>query len=277
MANPLSTPLPPLRDVISRHGLRAKRSLGQHFLLDQNLTDRIARTAGELFGINVIEVGAGPGGLTRALLVAGAGHVTVLEKDRRCIDALAELQPLFPERLSIIEGDAREVDLAETVPAPRRIVANLPYNISTVLLIGWLRQASAFQSLTLMFQKEVADRLAASPGTKAYGRLSVMTQWLCEVEHAFDIDRRAFTPPPAVTSSVVHLRPRSLGDGEPGWSAMERVARTLFGQRRKMLRTTFRGLGVTPEALGLDAKLRAENLGLEDFRRIAQAIGAEPV
>ena len=217
--------LPPLREVIARHGLAARKSLGQNFLLDLNLTARIARAAAPLERVNVIEIGPGPGGLTRALLLAGAGHVTAIERDPRCVAALAELAEAFPGRLSIVAGDALEIDPATLAPAPRKIVANLPYNIATPLLLGWLGTATAYESLTLMFQKEVAERLAATPRSKAYGRLSVMTQWLCEVRALFDIPAKAFVPPPKVTSSVLRLTPRAAPLAPCRRDDLERVAR----------------------------------------------------
>ncbi|MEE8393272.1 MAG: 16S rRNA (adenine(1518)-N(6)/adenine(1519)-N(6))-dimethyltransferase RsmA, partial [Rhodospirillales bacterium] len=198
-----SPSLAPLREVIARHGLKPRRSLGQHFLFDLNLCARIARAAGDLSKTNVIEIGPGPGGLTRALLEAGAMRVFAVETDGRCIEALADLGRAYPDRLRLIHADALETGPVDIAPAPRAIVANLPYNIATPLLIGWLRQAQELEGMTCMFQAEVADRLAAKPSTKAYGRLSVITQWLCEVSHQFNVDKRAFTPPPRVASSVV--------------------------------------------------------------------------
>lgn len=258
--------------MIARHDLRAKKSLGQHFLLDQNLTDRIVRTAGDLSEAEVIEVGPGPGGLTRALLASDARRVTVIEKDSRCVAALQELSAFYPGRLNIVEGDALQDNLLPPAEMPRRIVANLPYNISTVLLIGWLRQASAYESMTLMFQKEVADRIVSPPGSKAYGRLSVMSQWICDVRHEFTVDRRAFTPPPSVTSSVVSFVPKNLEITTRQWDAMEKVAKTLFGQRRKMLRSTIKQLGLEAESVGLDLESRAETLSVEEFCLIAAAL-----
>ena len=204
----MNTPdLPPLRDVINRHGLGARKSLGQHFLLDLNLCGRIARASGDLRGVNVVEIGPGPGGLTRALLDEGAQRVVAVERDKRCIAALQELAAVYGDRLHIIEADALKVDLSTLAPPPRRIVANLPYNIATALLIAWLRRIDDFESLTLMFQKEVVDRLSARPRQKDYGRLSIITQWLCAVRPEFNVDKRAFTPPPKVASSVVTLTP----------------------------------------------------------------------
>ncbi|MGO8919102.1 MAG: 16S rRNA (adenine(1518)-N(6)/adenine(1519)-N(6))-dimethyltransferase RsmA [Stellaceae bacterium] len=270
--------LPPLREVIARHGLAARKSLGQNFLLDLNLTARIARAAAPLERVNVIEIGPGPGGLTRALLLAGAGHVTAIERDPRCVAALAELAEAFPGRLSIVAGDALEIDPATLAPAPRKIVANLPYNIATPLLLGWLGTATAYESLTLMFQKEVAQRLAATPRSKAYGRLSVMTQWLCEVRALFDIPAKAFVPPPKVTSSVLRLTPRAAPLAPCRRDDLERVLAAGFGQRRKMLRQSLKSLGIDAEALlaaaGASPTARAEELGVEEFCALARAYRA---
>ena len=268
-----TSPFPPLREVIARHGLWARKRLGQHFLLDSNLTDRIARTAGALSEINVIEIGPGPGGLTRSLLTAGARSVVAVETDERCVAAVRELEPLSDGRLSVLVADALKIDAAELVAPPRAIVANLPYNIATPLLIKWLQQAEAFESLTLMFQKEVADRLSARPGTKAYGRLSVMTQWRTEVRPAFTIPARAFTPAPKVESAVVHLTARR--DPAPAdWPAMEAVVAAAFGKRRKMLRQSLRTVG-NAEALlaaaGLPPESRAEDIDVAGFARLARA------
>ena len=266
--------LPPLRDVIERFELSARRSLGQHFLLDPNLTGRIVRSARIAPGANVLEVGPGPGGLTRALLAAGA-TVTAIEKDSRCIEALRELAATYPARLRVIEADALETDMTRLTPAPRQIVANLPYNIGTPLLIGWLKQIradkGAFTRLTLMFQKEVAERLLVGPGTKTYGRLSVMTQWLCEVSPEFDISPKAFVPPPKVTSTVVTLVPRAspLGGSPVAWEVMERTVAAAFGQRRKMLRQSLKSIGLDPESRGIDGPRRAETLSVEEFVRLA--------
>jgi len=264
--------LPPLREVIARHNLGARHSLGQHFLLDSNLCRRIATTAGDLGGRTVIEIGPGPGGLTRALLEAGARRVVAIEKDARCVGALRELAASFPDRLELIEADALEVDVTRLGPPPSRIVANLPYNVATPLLLRWLRQATAFESLTLMFQKEVADRLLARPRTKPYGRLSVITQWLCEVRPAFTVDRRAFTPPPKVTSSVVVLTPRLAPSAPASFKALEAVTAAAFGQRRKMLRASLRRLDVDLAGLGIDPAARAEELEVEAFCALARAL-----
>lgn len=268
--------LPPLRQVIAEHGLAAKRSLGQHFLLDMNVTRRIAALAGDLSHAHVIEVGSGPGGLTRALLAAGAGRVYAVERDRRCVAALSSLRDLVGDRLHVIDADALQIDLREVVPAPRIVVANLPYNVATPLLIGWLRDPEAFRSLTLMFQREVADRLAAGPGTKTYGRLSVMAQWRCRVDRQMTLPARAFTPPPKVDSAVVGLVPRMPSPG-PTWKAMEAVVAAAFGQRRKMLRqslSAFPGLAAALEAVGLSPTQRAETVAVEQFADLAARLDA---
>ena len=267
--------LPPLSDVIARHELAAKKSLGQNFLLDLNLTGRIARAAGAIDQGTVIEIGPGPGGLTRALLAAGARKVIAIERDQRVLPALAEIAARWPGRLEVIEGDALEVDIAALGEGPRRIVANLPYNVATPLLIGWLHRLDAFAGMTLMFQKEVVDRLAARPRTKDYGRLSVITQWLCHVEPLFDINPRAFTPPPKVVSTVVQLTPRAAPLCPADFATLEKVTAAAFGQRRKMLRASLRSLGGDGEALcaaaGVLPTARAEELTVEQFCAIARA------
>ncbi len=271
-----------MREVIARHGLSARKSLGQHFLLDLNLTDRIARAAGDLRHHTVVEVGPGPGGLTRALLRAGARRVVAIEKDRRCLAALMELQAAFPKRLELIEGDALEIDVAALGAAPRRLVANLPYNIATPLMLGWLarnaRDPAGLDDLTLMFQKEVARRLAADPGGKDYGRLSVMVQWLSEVRPLFDVPARAFTPPPKVTSSVVRLTPRPAPPYPAEMTALERVTGAAFGQRRKMLRQSLKSLGVDVAVMIAAAEAaetaRAEELTVKQFCALARAFAA---
>ena len=259
----------PLRDVIKRYGLGARKSLGQHFLLDLNLCARIARTAGNLDGVNVIEIGPGPGGLTRALLDTGARKVVAVERDHRCVEALSELGAAHPGRLEIIEADALETDIVALTPAPRRIVANLPYNVSTPLLLGWLRRITEFDGLTLMFQKEVAERLAAGPGVKNYGRLSIITQWLCDVRHEFNVSKQAFTPPPKVASSVVTLTPRAQPLAPADWNSLEAVTALAFGQRRKMLRSSLKSLNLDFAALGIAPTARAEELSVEQFCAIA--------
>lgn len=267
--------LPPLRDVIARHGLMATKALGQHFLLDLNLTGRIARAAGDLTSGTCIEVGPGPGGLTRALLDAGA-HVIAIEKDKRCREILEELRAAYPDRLETIEADALTIDAAQLGVAPRRIVANLPYNVGTELLLGWLKNIGAFECLVLMFQSEVAARLTAPADTKAYGRLSVITQWLCDVEPLFHINPKAFTPPPAVNSTVVRLTPRRQPLAPAKRETLERVTAAAFGQRRKMLRQSLKSLGVDAEALcraaGVEPTARAETLSVEQFCALARAV-----
>ncbi len=266
--------LPPLRDVIARHGLKADKSLGQHFLLDLNLTARIARAAGDLGAGTTIEIGPGPGGLTRALLAAGA-QVIAIERDRRCREILAELAAAYPGRLEIIEADALAIDASTLGTGPRRIVANLPYNIGTELLMRWLRSASAFESFTLMFQTEVAARITAPPGTGAYGRLSVITQWQCESELLFHINPRAFTPPPQVQSTVVRLTPRA-NPIPVRRETLERTTAAAFGQRRKMLRQSLRAVAEDAEGLcratGIDPTARAETLSVAQFCALANAL-----
>jgi 16S rRNA (adenine1518-N6/adenine1519-N6)-dimethyltransferase len=266
--------LPPLREVIRRYDLGARKSLGQNFLLDLNLTRRIARAAGPLEHASVIEIGPGPGGLTRALLLAGARQVIAIERDGRCVAALADLVAAFPGRLALIEGDALAIDPASVAAAPRRIVANLPYNIATALLFHWLGGIAAYESLTLMFQKEVALRLAAAPRSKAYGRLSVMVQWLCEVTALFDIAPSAFVPAPKVISTVVRLVPRVQPLAPCRREDLERVLAAAFGQRRKMLRQSLKSLGVGIESLlasaGVNPTARAEELSIEAFCALAR-------
>jgi 16S rRNA (adenine1518-N6/adenine1519-N6)-dimethyltransferase len=263
--------------VIARYGLDARRALGQNFLLDLNLTGRIARAAGKLDEGTVIEIGPGPGGLTRALLAAGASKLIAIERDPRCLPALAEIAAAYPGRLQVIEGDALQIDIGTLGEAPRRVVANLPYNIATPLLLRWLEQAERFASLTLMFQKEVAERLVAAPRTKDYGRLSIVTQWHCQTKRLFDIPPRAFTPPPKVTSTVVQLTPYA----KPAYPAdprdLEAVAEAGFGQRRKMLRQSLKTLPVETGALIARADVpetaRAEELSIEQFCALARALG----
>ena len=263
--------LPPLREVIARHGLDARRSLGQHFLLDANLVGRIARQAGGLAGRQVVEVGPGPGGLTRALLATEAAGVTAVEIDPRAIAAISELAGQAP-RLRVVAGDALALDLSALVPAPRQIVANLPYNIASPLLVGWLRQAAAWERLTLMFQEEVADRICAAPDTPAYGRLSVIAQWVCTAEFRLRIPPAAFVPPPKVWSAVVVLTPRPVQPDPALFKAMERLTAAAFGQRRKMLRGSLKSLG--GEALlaraGIAPERRAETLSIAEFDTLAR-------
>jgi len=265
--------LPPLRDVIARYGLRAEKSLGQNFLLDLNLTGKIARSAGPLKNKTVLEIGPGPGGLTRAILSEGAERLIVIEKDERCLAALNDISTACPGRLQILNVDALSVDETTLFTGKARIIANLPYNVATPLLIKWLSNTDRFSSMTLMFQKEVADRITAKPRTKAYGRLTILCQWLCEVSKEFDISPKAFTPPPKVTSTVVKLIPRA----EPAFPAtkaiLEKVVAAAFGQRRKMLRASLKPLGQPTEELLDRAAIiptsRAEELSIEDFCRLA--------
>lgn len=271
--------LPPLREVIRRHGLEALKSLGQNFLLDLNLTARIARAAGDLTSCTVYEVGPGPGGLTRSLLAAGARRVVAVERDRRCIAALAELAEAWPGRLEVIEGDALTIDEDALLgPGPGRVVSNLPYNVGTALLLKWLRQPRRFESYTLMFQKEVALRLVAAPRSKDYGRLSVLVQWLCDARRLFDIPPRAFTPPPRVTSSVVSLVPLPAPRHPADRARLEAVLAAAFGQRRKMLRAALRAYSPAAESIleqaGIAPTARAEELSVEDFCRLARAFEA---
>lgn len=268
-------PLPPLRDVIARFGLRAQKTLGQHFLLDSNLTQKIVRQAGNLSGVHAIEIGPGPGGLTRALLDSDATTITAIEMDSRCLPALEELREAYPEgRLNIIHGDGLKIDLTAVVAAPRAVVANLPYNVGTQMLVNWLQQVESFQSLTLMFQAEVADRLIAQPKTKAYGRLSVLAQFCCDISCVLKVPARAFTPPPKVDSAVVHLVPRKNRPTDIDLQKLGLVTHHAFGQRRKMLRASLRTLG-GEELLakaGIDPSLRAEDLPLTAYETLARLV-----
>lgn len=268
--------LPPLREVIRLHNLRAEKSLGQNFLLDSNITDKIVRGAGDLKNAHVIEIGPGPGGLTRSLLKSEAAHVTAIEFDHRAVAALQDLGAVYPGKLSIVHGDALKTNLLDVSGPPRAIVANLPYNIATPLLIGWLRQIrddnNTFRSMTLMFQKEVAERLAATPGSKAYGRLSVITSWLCTVRKIYDLPPSAFTPPPKVTSSVVHFTPLDLPLDSPSFAQVEKVTAMAFGQRRKMIRSSLKDYMPIIEDLKIPETARAEELGIEDFLAIAKRV-----
>ncbi len=268
--------LPPLREVIARHGLAARRRLGQHFLLDANICARIVRQAGDIAGRHIVEVGPGPGGLTRALIASAGADVTAVEIDARAVAAMHELRASAGERLRVIAADALSLDLTTLVPPPRRIIANLPYNIATPLLIGWLRQATAWESFTLMFQEEVADRLAATPATPAYGRLSVLAQWLCAVHVRLRIPPTAFVPPPKIYSAVVVLTPHATQPDAVLFAAMERLTAAAFGQRRKMLRGALKPLG--GEALLARADIapdrRAETLSVAEFERLARMVAA---
>ena len=269
--------LPPLREVIDRHDLRAKRSLGQNFLLDLNLTGKIARTAGDLSQTTIIEVGPGPGGLTRALLMHGAQRVIAIERDERCLAALAEVADHYPGRLDVIPGDALKTDFQSLGSGgPTRIVANLPYNIGTELLVRWLTGPAwppFYESMTLMFQREVAERIVAPPASDAYGRLGVLAGWRTEARIAFDVPPQAFTPAPKVTSSVVHLVPRPA-PLPAEVTKLARVTEAAFGQRRKMLRQSLKSLGGERllAAVGIDGTRRAETLNIEEFVGLANAV-----
>jgi 16S rRNA (adenine1518-N6/adenine1519-N6)-dimethyltransferase len=270
--------LPPLREVISRHGLRAKRSLGQNFLLDLNLTARIARAAGPFGDATIVEIGPGPGGLTRALLAQGAQRIVAVERDQRAIAALMEIAAHYPGRLEVIEADALAFDPRPRLNATRaRIVANLPYNIATVLLVSWLTLEPWppwYDRLILMFQREVAERIAARPGTDGYGRLSVLAGWRSEARILFDVAASAFVPPPKVTSALVELVPRTAPLPCDG-TALQQVTRAAFGQRRKMLRQSLKALGVGPSVLlaaaGIEPTARAEEISIEGFVALARA------
>ena len=273
--------LPPLRDVINRHGLSAKKKLGQNFLLDLNLTARIARAAGDLAACDVLEVGPGPGGLTRGLLAEGARKVLAIEKDERCLPALAEIAEAYPGRLTVIDGDALKIDPLEHLTPPVRIAANLPYNVGTELLVRWLTPPEwppFWQSLTLMFQKEVAERITAEPGSKAYGRLAILAQWRTEARIVMTLGPEAFSPPPKVSSAVVHLsalpEPRYPADAE----VLSRVVAAAFNQRRKMLRASLKGLSPDIEAhltdVGIPPTERAERISLEEFCALSRSLDA---
>jgi 16S rRNA (adenine1518-N6/adenine1519-N6)-dimethyltransferase len=269
--------LPPLRDVIRTHGLDAKKALGQNFLLDLNITQKVARTAGPLAGMTVIEVGPGPGGLTRAILALGAEKVIAIERDPRCLPALAEIGEHYPGKLTVIEADALKVDFASLADgAPTRIIANLPYNVGTQLLVNWLLPAEwppFWQSMTLMFQKEVGQRIVAREGDNHYGRLGVLCGWRTDAHMMFDLPPQAFTPPPKVTSTVVHLTPIASPIACEA-AALEKVTHAAFGQRRKMLRQSVKSLG--GEALlkqaDIDPSRRAETLSVEEFCRLANCL-----
>jgi 16S rRNA (adenine1518-N6/adenine1519-N6)-dimethyltransferase len=271
--------LPPLRDVVNRYGLLAQKSLGQNFLFDEQLLARIAAVPGSLKDAQVLEVGPGPGGLTRALLRAGA-RVTAIEMDRRCLPALADLAEAFPGRLRVIEGDAVKIDPATLFDGPWHIVANLPYNVGTALFTDWLSGPvwpPRWQSLTLMFQLEVAERIVARSGSDPYGRLAILSQWRANPRIAIKVHRSAFTPPPKVMSAIVHVTPAEMPEGVSP-RTLERLTQAAFGQRRKMLRQSLKGLpGALPalEVLGIDPSRRAETLDVADFVAIARAMPIE--
>ena len=271
--------LPPLKDVISRHQLRAKKSLGQNFLLDLNLTSKIARYAGNLDQFDILEIGPGPGGLTRSLLHEGARKVVAIEKDSRCIEALEEIQATFPGRLKLLQGDALSTNASEHLADPVRIIANLPYNIGTELLVRWLTSKtwpSFWQSMTLMFQKEVANRIVASPGSKAYGRLSVMSQWRCDTKIAFNVPASAFTPPPKVESTLVHFEALKEPKFPAEVEVLEFVVSKAFNQRRKMLRGALKGYFQNVEegllSIGVLPTKRAEDITVQEYCAMSQIL-----
>lgn len=271
--------LPPLREVIAAHGLSAKKQLGQNFLLDLNLTAKIARQAGDLSGSDVLEVGPGPGGLTRGLLAEGARRVLAIEKDARCLPALAEIAAAYPGRLEVVNGDALRVDPLTHLAPPVRVVANLPYNVGTELLIRWMTPPSwppFWESLTLMFQREVAERIVAKPGSKAYGRLALMVQWRAEAKIVMHLPPEAFTPPPKVSSAVVHVTRLAVPRFEADGAVLARLTAAAFNQRRKMLRSSLRGLAPDIEArivaAGLSPTARAEEISLEGFCALAREL-----
>ncbi|MQA64393.1 MAG: 16S rRNA (adenine(1518)-N(6)/adenine(1519)-N(6))-dimethyltransferase RsmA [Alphaproteobacteria bacterium] len=276
--------LPPLREVIAAYGLAARKGLGQHFLLDLNLTARIARAAGRIEGATVIEVGPGPGGLTRALLLAGAGRIVAIERDMRCAEVLAPLVAAAGGRLTLVAEDARIADESALAPGVGLyVISNLPYNVGTVLILKWLRQVAAdperYAGIVVLLQKEVGARLVAGPRSKAYGRLSVMCQWLAEATACFDIGARAFTPPPKVDSTVIRLVPLAHPRADAAWEDMETVTRNAFGQRRKMLRSSLKPLfGGGAETVlrhaGIRGEARAEELSVEEFAALARICGA---
>ncbi|WP_416898587.1 MAG: 16S rRNA (adenine(1518)-N(6)/adenine(1519)-N(6))-dimethyltransferase RsmA [Minwuia sp.] len=270
--------LPPLREVIRTYGLDARKGLGQHFLLDLNLTAKIVRAAGDLSGRDVLEVGPGPGGLTRPLLESDADRVVAVERDARCVAALQDVKAAFPGRLEIVEGDALEADETALVRPGAAVVANLPYNVGTPLLFKWLAQPEHVGSMTLMFQKEVADRIVAAPGSGQYGRLAVMSNWRWQSTKLFELPARAFTPPPKVASAVVHLVPRPEPLAPADGDALSRVVAQAFNQRRKMLRQSLKGLGADASALldaaGIDPTRRAETLSIKEFCALARAFQA---
>lgn len=274
------TSLPPLRDVIAAYGLSAKKTLGQNFILDTNLLDKIARASKsrdpEPFERGtVIEVGPGPGGVTRAILDNGAKRLTVIEKDERCLGLLNDIAAAYPDRLTILNDDALGIDAAALGASPRSVISNLPYNVGTLLLTGWLKRVRDFSSFTLMFQKEVAERLIARPRTADYGRLSILTQWLCDAEILFTVPPACFTPPPKVTSAVVFLRPRAkpLADARP--DLLERITAAAFNQRRKMLRSSLKTVGDPARlcaAAGVPETARAEEVAVEQFCAMAKCL-----
>ena len=275
--------LPPLRDVIRENGLSARKSLGQNFILDLNLTGRIARAAGPFAGRTVVEIGPGPGGLTRALLTEGAEHVVVVERDDRCKPALEAIAAHYPGRLDIIMGDALALDTARLPEGPKLIIGNLPYSVATPLLIGWLcaeHWPPWYESMTLMFQREVAERIVAKPGSKTYGRLSVLTQWRTRPHIQFHLPPSAFTPSPSVMSTLVRFEPINVAAPDCSRASLEKITAAAFGQRRKMLRSSLKQAMAEPEAAliqaGINPEARAEELGVDDFGRLALILDRGP-
>ena len=263
----------PLREIIANHNLKAEKSLGQNFLLDRNITDKIVRSSGDLSGQTVVEIGPGPGGLTRSLLNSAAANIIAIEYDPRAVHALQDLQQCSEGRLQIIQEDALQIDFLSISTAPRTIIANLPYNIATPLLISWLSQIradfKAYDCMILMFQKEVAQRIAAKPGQKAYGRLSILSQWLCDVDILFDLPPSVFTPAPKVKSSIVKFKPKDLETKQPDFKQVELVTAAAFNQRRKMIKTSLKDYEQKISLCGLDPTWRAENLSVEDYVNLA--------
>ena len=273
----MANTLPPLRDVIREHELTPRKGLGQHFLLDLNLTARIARIAGDISTGTTIEIGPGPGGLTRALLNEGA-TVIAIEKDERCLNALAQVSAAWPGKLEVVKSDALKLDASTLGETPRRVIANLPYNIGTELLVRWLSKPEAFTSITVMIQKEVAERIAAGPGTKIYGRLSVLAGWRWKVTRALDVPPEAFTPPPKVESTVIHAVPLERPVAEADAATWTQVTAAAFGQRRKMLRSSLKTLGdahALCATAGIDPTLRPEQISVVDFCALARAVAAQ--
>ena len=268
--------LPPLREVLARHGIQARKALGQNFLLDGNLLRRIARAAGDITACDVVEIGAGPGGLTRALLACGARRLVAVERDPCCVAALEDLARFYPDRLVVAAGDARTIDLHRFATAPYAIVGNLPFNVASPLIVDWLGRPAEIVALTVMVQREVADRLTAERGVKDYGRLAVLAQWRWTARRLFDVPPRAFVPPPRVTASVVRLEPRPAPLAEADARSLQRVLAAAFGQRRKMLRSSLKSLGVPADALlaaaGIDPAFRAEVLTIPQFCALARAL-----
>jgi 16S rRNA (adenine1518-N6/adenine1519-N6)-dimethyltransferase len=268
--------LPSTSDLIKKYDLAAKKSLGQNFILDKNFTDKIARAAGDLSNFNVLEIGPGPGSLTRSILDCGAKSLTVIEKDQRCLEALSELREFYGKRLIIVEGDALEID-EKIIDEKFKIIANLPYNIGTVLIFKWLKILPKIESMHLMLQKEVVERITAKPGNKHFGRLAVMVNFLCETKKVFEVSRHVFTPPPKVTSAIIEIIPRAKPLADVEFSKLEKVVAAAFNQRRKMIKSALKSVFVNPqevlESCKIAPDLRAENLSIEQFCEIAKRLG----